>query len=483
MSRLQALAALGIALNLVLLPGSAAGQADRGSGAFVGIWEGTLDAGAAKLRLVLHVTLGDDGVLHGTMDSPDQGATGIPASSVSAEGETLAFVIATLGARYQGTLSADGGSLDGTFSQSGASFPLALTKVAAPSEPDRPQHPRPPFPYGVVEVEVANPEAGVTLSGTLTLPPGDGPFPAAVLVSGSGPQDRDESLMGHKPFLVLADHLTRQGIAVLRYDDRGVGSSTGTFATATSQDFASDALAAVAFLQARDDMGAVGIVGHSEGGLVGPLAASRSDAVDFVVMLAGPGLPGEEIVQLQSDLIARADGAPEALVAANLETQRRLFALVRAEPDPDAAAPKLRAILEESVAALPAEVREAMAEETTATAFEAQVRQVNSPWFRNFLVYDPRPTLEQVRVPVLALNGELDLQVPAEANLREVSAALARGGNPDVTVRALPGLNHLLQKAETGSPTEYARISETMNPAALEAVSAWILERFAPSPR
>jgi pimeloyl-ACP methyl ester carboxylesterase len=280
--------------------------------------------------------------------------------------------------------------------------------------------------------------------------------------------------MGHKPFLVLADHLTRNGIAVLRYDDRGVAGSTGDFAAATSEDFADDALAAVDFLKARPDIGAVGIVGHSEGGLVGPMASARSSAVDFVVMLAGPGLDGEEIILLQSDLIARAGGIPAETVAANLEIQRRLFAVVKAEADPTRAVPALRAVLAEVAATLPQGTMEP-------SAIDAQIRQVNSPWFRFFLTYDPLPALTRVTVPVLALNGSLDLQVPAEANLRAVAGALAEGGNPDATTLELPGLNHLFQTAGTGAPTEYATLSETMSPTALEAVASWILKRF-PTP-
>ncbi|MGD8320887.1 MAG: alpha/beta fold hydrolase [Gemmatimonadota bacterium] len=448
---------------------------------FVGAWEGTLEVGQARLRLVFHVARNPADSLTGTLDSPDQGAFGIPASSVVSEGDRLRFAVDRLGASYLGTLSADGTTMDGVFTQVGQEFPLVLTRAAegaAGAAPGRPQNPEPPYPYRSEEVRVANPQAGDTLAGTLTLPDGEGPFPAAVLVSGSGPQDRDETLLGHKPFLVLSDHLTRQGIAVLRYDDRGVGKSTGTFSSATSEDFTSDALAAVAFLKGRDDIGPVGIIGHSEGGLVGPMAAVRSSDVAYVVMLAGPGLPGRDIIQLQSELIARADGTPEEYRKLNTETQSRLFDIVTSEPDPEVAAPELRAALEESIASLPADVREEMGPAATPQGVEAQVRQVNSPWFRFFLTYDPRPTLEKVRVPVLALNGEKDLQVPPEQNIPEIAAALKRGGNPDATTTVLPGLNHLFQKAGSGSPAEYATIEETMDPAALQAVSDWILERF-----
>ncbi|HSW28529.1 MAG TPA: alpha/beta hydrolase [Longimicrobiales bacterium] len=458
MIRPSLLAALTLAAVLAPLRPLGA-QATPAPQAFQGVWTGVLEAGAAKLRLVFHVAVGAGGVLSGTMDSPDQGAAGIPATSVTAQGSTLSFAVANLGMTYEGTLSADGTRLEGTFTQGPARLPLALSRGEAPPPPERPQHPKPPFPYREEEVRITNAAPGVVLAGTLTLPQGAGPFPGVVLVTGSGPQDRDESLMGHKPFLVLADHLTRKGIAVLRYDDRGVGKSTGSFSTATSEDFAGDALAAVAFLGARPEVGPVGIAGHSEGGLIGPLAAVRSDDVAFVVMLAGPGLPGEQILYLQGNLIARAGGASEAQAAAVGEMQHAL---------------------QETVATLPAETRREMEDELTPAAVEAQVRQVNSPWFRFFLTYDPRPTLEKVRVPVLALNGSLDLQVPAEANLREVGEALRRGGNGDVTTRLLPGLNHLFQTARTGGPSEYATITETMSPTALEAVSSWILERFAP---
>jgi pimeloyl-ACP methyl ester carboxylesterase len=451
-----------------------------GAEAFVGTWEGVLDTGTARLRLVLHVSRADDGVMSGTLDSPDQGANGIPASEVSAADGELRFAVANLGATYTARLSTDGASMSGTFMQGGAQLPLDLNRQsgdpgAAATPPNRPQNPTPPLPYDTEEVTVQS-APGVTLAGTLTLPRGAGPFPAAVLVSGSGPQDRDETVFGHKPFLVLSDHLTRAGIAVLRYDDRGIGASTGNFAAATSEDFATDALAAVAFLKARGDIGAVGVVGHSEGGLVGPMAAARSDDVDYVVMLAGPGMTGEEIVLLQGELIARAQGAPEDAIRANAEAQKRLFGVVRTEPDTAAAAVKLRAALEETITALPEAQR---AQAGSPEAIEAQVRQVNSPWFRFFLTYDPRPALERVHVPILALNGGNDLQVPAEADLREVEAAFARGRNPDATARLLPGLNHLFQKSSTGSPGEYATIEETMDPTALDAVSGWILERFA----
>jgi pimeloyl-ACP methyl ester carboxylesterase len=444
--------------------------------AIVGTWEGTLEA--AGLRLVFHVETAEGGELTGTMDSPDQGATGIPASSVTFADGALTFEVQNLGMTYEGTLSEDGTTLEGTFTQGAARLPLTLARETEASAPERPQNPEPPFPYDTEEVRFDGSEPGVGLAGTLTLPRGEGPFPAAVLVTGSGPQDRDESLLGHRPFLVLSDHLTRAGIAVLRYDERGVGESSGDFTTATSVEFASDALQAVHYLRSRPDIGPVGIVGHSEGGLVGPMAAVRDEAVAYVVMMAGPGLTGAEIIDLQTELISRAQGIPEEMIQLNRKTQHKLFEVVESDPDPAIAAPKLRAILEASLEELPQDLRSQGPEAMSSEAIEAQVQQMNSPWIRHFLRYDPRPTLERVTVPVLAINGEKDLQVPAEVNLAEIAAAFERGGNPDATTLLLPGLNHLFQEADTGAPTEYARITETMNPAAMDAVSSWIVARF-----
>jgi hypothetical protein len=283
-----------------------------------------------------------------------------------------------------------------------------------------------------------------------------------VLVTGSGPQNRDEELMGHKPFLVLADYLTRRGIAVLRYDDRGVGRSTGRFATATTADFASDAWAAWQTLSARPDINAkrIGLLGHSEGGLIAPMLAAAHPEIAFVVMLAGPGVTGEQIMLKQAEAIGKASGAPEAAVAANTDLQKQVFAILREETSMDRIA--------ERIGAIPTGSKEASA---------ALVKQSVSPWMRYFALYDPAPALAKVRCPVLAITGELDLQVLPAQNLPAIRAALKQGGNTDHTVLELPGLNHLLQPAKTGLPAEYAQIETTMAPAALDMITAWIQKR------
>jgi pimeloyl-ACP methyl ester carboxylesterase len=458
---------------------SAQAQSDEG---VVGTWRGILAAGPQRLEMVFNVTRDADGALTGTMDVPAQGLTGFALTTVTYADGTVTMTFAVPGGgHYQGELNESGDGISGTFTQAGQGFPMELGRsTEGPPTLVRPQEPKPPYPYVVESVTFASTAAGVELAGTLTLPEGEGPFPAAILVSGSGPQDRDEALMGHKPFHVLADHLTRNGIAVLRYDDRGVAESSGDFATATTSDFATDALAAIAHLRKdpRVTSDAIGIVGHSEGGVVGPLAASRSDAVGYVVMLAGTGVPGLDVLVEQGRLIGSASGTAPAITELNARVQTRLAAIVEEEPDSDAAAIRMRAAMREEIGRLDPQLREAAGEALGDQAIDQSVAQMNSPWFRYFLVYDPRPALEQTTVPVLALFGEKDLQVPPAQSAGEVEAALVRGGNEDVTIHILPGLNHLFQEAESGSPTEYQQIEQTFSPAALEIVSRWITEHF-----
>lgn len=472
------MAGAALLVGLVAPAGAAAQERD-----VTGTWVGTLDVGAARLRIEFEIARDSGGDHTARMASPDQGARDIPVARVITEGDSLRLEVPSVGGVYAGRITESGDTIEGVWTQGAAAWPLRLARGAAEA-PRRPQEPQPPFPYEVTEVRVPNDSApGVTLAGTLTRPSGPGPFAAVVLVSGSGPQDRDESLLGHKPFLVLADHLTRQGIAVLRYDDRGVAESTGDFNTATSEDFASDALAIVRYLRGvpEIDPERIGIIGHSEGGLIAPMAANRSTSVSFIVLLAGPGLTGEEILILQQELILRANGAtPEALASARA-TQARLFEVLREERDVEKARARIEALILESLDSMTSEERRqagidaAGGEEVVA---RAQAAQVTTPWFRFFLFHDPAPVLRDVDVPVLALFGERDLQVPAEQNAAAVRAALDAGGNRARTIEILPGLNHLFQEAETGSPNEYQQIEQTFSETALNRISAWILERF-----
>jgi hypothetical protein len=370
----------------------------------------------------------------------------------------------------------ENGAIAGDFTQGGQTFPFTRGREAV-AEVKRPQEPKLPLPYRTEEVTFPN--GDITLAGTLTMPESGGPFAAVVLVTGSGPEDRDEAVFSHRPFLVLSDHLTRAGIAVLRYDDRGFGKSTGNFATATTEDFAKDALAAVRYLNGREEIAGdrVGILGHSEGGLIAPLAATQSKDVAFVVMLAGPGVPGSEILPAQTGRILLASGASKEKADQQVAIMKRIVKLVETETDSLKLHDGAMALAHEQVALMSDEERKELGDDPDAM-LERQIKTLAGPWFRFFLSYDPRPTLAKVKVPVLALNGSLDTQVLPEQNLPEIEKALAKGGNKDFVVRELPGLNHLFQKATTGAPDEYFGIEETMNPAALDAVSEWIGTRF-----
>ncbi len=460
MARLISRRSLVIATMASLIAGSLPAQV-------VGDWAGTLNAGGVELALVLHITEADSG-LAATMDSPDQGAFGISASSVTVTGDSVTIQFAGIGGAFTGQLSGDNG-LDGTWTQAGQNFLLKLVRFEGEQvQTRRPQEPTEPFPYLAEDVVFPNASADIELAGTLTLPSGPGPYPAAVLISGSGPQNRDEEIFRHRPFLVLADYLTRQGIAVLRYDDRGFGESGGSFATATSADFATDTEAAVRYLQSREEIDGsrIGLIGHSEGGTIAPLVASRSDAVAFVVLIAGPGIRADSVLLLQAEAINRASGATEAQIATNRELQKLLFAA---------------ATTDATEAELDVELRRIVAPEFTGGALEGQLAFVSSPWMRWFLAYDPGPVLRQLKIPTLAVTGSHDLQVIAGPNLSAIEAALEAAGNPDFSVVELKGLNHMLQTSETGLVSEYGRIEETIAPQALETIGNWIVHRFVAS--
>jgi pimeloyl-ACP methyl ester carboxylesterase len=440
-----------------------------------GSWLGRLQTpgDGPVLRVVFNIRGGDDGALTGTLDSPDQGARDIPLGEISGSGSSVVIDVPAVMGSYQGTIEADRSSIKGTWTQGGMDMPLTLEPADEESlrMPERPQDPKPPYPYREENVTFDNIDAGVKLAGTLTLPEGAGPFPSAILITGSGPQNRDEELMGHKPFLVLADHLTRQGIVVLRYDDRGVGESTGEFATATSVDFAADASAAVDYLKTRleVDVERIGLVGHSEGALIAPIVAIERDDVGFLVLMAGPGVTGAEIILEQSALIARAAGADEDVISQQQAAQKSWMEIAMSDLPQDEAQDKLRQNLRDRFA----EMNEGGFSEEM---IEVQVSQTSSPWMRYFLSYDPRPKLEKVTCPTLAINGEKDLQVPPYQNLPEIEKALKAGGNSNFRIVELEGLNHLFQRAETGAPLEYAQIEMTFAPEALRVISDWILE-------
>lgn len=462
----------GLALALATLASNPAANAAAGER-----WAGTIAIpGQGELEFTVELTEDPgSGGLAGTIDIPAQGARGLALAGVSRTGDTLAFEIPQVGAKFALVVAEDGRTAAGHLAQSGLTLECRARRLDADepgaAPPERPQAPRPPFPYSQWEVRYRNPDDGTRLGGTLTVPPGEGPFPAAVLITGSGPQDRDESLFGHAPFAVIADHLTRAGIAVLRSDDRGVGASQGNVAMATAADFAGDVRGAVAFLRGLEtiDSGAIGLVGHSEGGIVAPMVAAGDRRLAFIVLLAGPGVPGRAVLAEQLAAISRTAGASEEQVEGMVALQQDLLRQVLEGAPPDRLREAIAELIRAQAPGAPAEATRPMV--------EAQLAQLQTPWFRSFLALDPKDALTRVRCPVLALGGGLDTQVIPAQNLPEIRAALAR--NPDVTVKELPGLNHLFQHAETGAPAEYARIQETFAPEVLSLLTDWIRQRTA----
>jgi len=464
-----------LGILLISLVGISAAWAQDAGARLAGSWAGTLKTPNQELRLVFKITAGADGTLAGTMDSLDQGATDIPVPKVTLEGNTLKMLMPMLRAQFTGTLNEKGDTITGQFSQSGVNMPLVLVRIAAAP---RPQEPKPPFPYQVEPVVYQNPRAGLRLAGTLTYPNGKGPFPAVVLIAGSGPSDRDESLFGHKPFWVLADYLTRRGIAVLRYDKRGVGASTGNAANMTMEDYADDALAGVEYLKKRMDVADpahIGLIGHSEGGVVAPMVANRTPDVSFVVLLAGDGVVGEQLLLLQGAAIVKAMGGDDAAVAEQRAAQQAIFTIVKDNKDDQTARQKVHQYFMDRINALPEAQRQQMGDPEP--YIQGQIAFAVSPWMRHMLTYDPAPALRKLHVPVLALNGSKDMQVTPAENLAAITAALKESGTKDFTVLELPDLNHLFQTAETGSPQEYGQIEETFSPDALKIIGDWVVEK------
>jgi len=452
--------------------GAGAGKPANAIASAEGVWQGALEGNGMRLRLQLHVSHDDAKQLVAALDSPDQGVGGMPAVKVSQKESAFHFEIPVVNGVYDGTLSAAKTAITGKWLQNSVEQKLDFHRSDQLLELLRPQNPVKPYPYREEEKTFPNEKARIVLAGTLTIPPGPGPFPAAILISGSGPHDRDELIAGHHPFLVLADHLTRKGIAVLRFDKRGIGQSTGNYAAATSEDLASDAEAAIAYLKTRKEIDPkkIGLIGHSEGGIIAPLVATRSKDVAWIVLLAGPGLKGEDTLLLQSEALLKMYGASDGEIQRTLGFDKQSYALVRQESDPAKLETKLKNLVETN----------SMSVSAPTAALQTQIQMLVSPWFRYFLDYDPVPALQNTMCPVLALNGEKDLQVPSKENLAKIQKALQDGGNKDFQTAELPGLNHLFQHCATGLPTEYGSIEETIAPEALNAISDWVLKHTAP---
>ncbi len=458
----------------------------QSEGWVVGIWQGTLNAGGQELQIVYHLSADDDGALTGSMDVPAQGAHGLALRDIGVDGTkvSLSFDVPG-GGRFEGSRSEKGEEIDGTFSQGPSSFPLTLRRAeSTPAPPKRPQEPQAPLPYDSEDVTFAHEAADIKLAGTVTTPRGSGPFPGVVLLSGGGPHDRDGLMAGHKTLLVLADHLTRHGLAVLRFDDRGTASSEGDFASATSEDLAGDALAAIDFLgkRASVDGSRTGFIAHSQGGVAAILAAGQpepgdeSDRPAFLVLLASPVLSAIDSLESRARQAAGAGAATPAAVQGRLQVKMVRAAL--AADDPEIAVTRMREAAKAVVDSLP-EALEARADEIVPDSLiDRIIQQLSLPAMRSNLRIDPRAILETVTIPTLALFGSKDETVSLDPHGPAIVAALDQAGNADATLQTLAGLNHLFQEAEVGGMQHSPTIEQTFAPKALDTISSWITTRF-----
>jgi hypothetical protein len=430
-----------------------------------GKWNGILKVQGIQLKLVFNINKTATGY-SSTMDSPDQGANGIPVTNTSFNNAILIFEVLSAGIKYEGTLNNDG-AINGTFKQSGQSFPLILTKETVEKEKViRPQEPVGSYSYYSEEVKFENTNDKIELAGTLTLPEKNGKFPAVILITGSGPQNRDEELLGHKPFLVLADFLTKNGIAVLRFDDRGTAESTGDFNTATTFDFVNDVEYAIEYLLKRKEINKdkIGLIGHSEGGIIAPIIASDNKNIDFIVLMAGSTLRGDQLLLLQKYKIETQMGVNKQIVAGNQQIFAGAYEIILNEKIENEVLPDTLSnyFISKYGNALPENQKKAV------------INQLTSPWMINFIRLDPAIYLEKISCPVLAINGSKDIQVPSTENFEIIEKIMNESSKTNFTIKELENLNHLFQECETGAISEYATIEQTISPIALNEILDWI---------
>lgn len=444
---------------------------------YTGTWQGVLKVGV-DLKIVFHITSEED-KLTATADSPDQATYGLKCDSVFIKGDSLTINMNALRASFTGKLS-DDTTMKGFFTQV-MKVPLTLTKTekTIPAVNNRPQTPVPPFPYRSEDVTYYNKDRSIQFGATLTLPEGKGPFPAIVLISGSGPHNRDAEMMGHKPFAVLADHFTKQGIAVLRADERGVGKSTGEFATATSADFANDISAGVDYLLTRPEINKkkIGLAGHSEGGIVAPMVAVARKDISFLILLAGPGIKNIDLMTEQNIAFLESSGISKAAATAYGELYKNILTHVIESADSAAAVTAARNSITRWIEKTPESITKELDLHTAqkqAEVVKKLLQTIYTPWFRFFIAYDPAPTLEKIKCPVLALNGSKDIQVLPASNLNGIREALKKAGNKKAEIREIPQLNHLFQTCNTCTIQEYNLLTETFSPAAWQLISEWL---------
>ncbi len=434
---------------------------------FAGQWHGVLKVQGTQLRVVFNVTASDT-VYSATMDSPDQGVNGIPVTKTTLDNAIVKFEITNAQIEYNGELKDH--EIIGTFKQGGLEFPMNLSRSAIEKEIQRrPQEPKEPFPYHSENIVFKNEADNITLAGTFTYPKEGSNFPAVILISGSGAQDRNSEIMNHKPFLVISDYLTKNGIAVLRVDDRGIGESKGNHNETGLDGFVSDTKSAVNYLKSRNEVDGlkIGLIGHSLGGLIAPIVASESTDVSFMVLLAAPGIRGDKLMLLQKEMIERKMGISEAELALSQKNMKGAYDIIL----------NSNGYKEELQTNLKNYFTKVFGVLLPESEIDALSQQLTIPWLTDFIKFDPNTSLSKTKCAVLALNGTNDFQIPAQVNLSAIEKILKENGNNDIETFQLEGLNHLFQESETGLPNEYATIEETFSPKVLKIMSDWILSR------
>lgn len=458
---------------LAFIAVAAAAQDNTG---FIGTWSGTLNLGV-ELRIVFHIKETAAGGLLSSADSPDQSAYGLKCDTTIVSGGQLSIEMRALRASFSGKLLNDS-TIEGKFKQTNE-VPLLLTKGEKLAKRNRPQTPQPPFPYKSENVEYDNGNKSMHYGATITIPPGKAPFPAIVLISGSGPQNRDEEIIGHKPFAVIADAFAKKGIMVLRVDDRGTGKTSGKFQGATTADFADDVEASLNYLLSRPeaDKSKIGLVGHSEGGMIAPMVAAKRKEVSFIILLAGPGTKTIDLMSEQNVAILLSQKTSKVAADAYGSLYKQIATAIVHSSDSVAATIAAKQVLNNWVTTTDIEIIRQLGfstEKQQQDYVRSMVESLSEKWFKYFLSFDPAVYLQRLHCKVLALNGDKDVQVVSSSNLPAIQAALKKSKSKSYETKELPGLNHLFQHCTKCTLQEYGELEETFAPEALKIMTDWI---------
>jgi pimeloyl-ACP methyl ester carboxylesterase len=447
-------------------------------------WAGILNAGGQKIELRLHLMQNADKTYTSNWDVPAQKAIGITSSKTTFENGVLNIEVKMIGASYVGTMNVAGDKIEGTWGQSGMNFPLNMEPIkegAAVAVIIKPQTPKPPFTYTSEDFVYHSANTNLDYGATITFPNDNKKHSLVILITGSGKQDRDETIFDHKPFAVIADYLTKKGFAVLRVDDRGAGKSTGDFSKSTSADFALDVEEHIRYAKslAMVDTNKIGLLGHSEGGLIAPMVAARNKSVAFIVLLAGPGIQIVDLMAIQNELVLKSVGVSQDAISAYIPLYKKLMKTIIVTDKKEDALLKAKEIVKDWYTS----TDKVLVKKTTNINNEAEAEKFansmaatfSTNWWKYFGAFDPQSSIQKVKCPVLAINGSADIQVPSDASIHGIEAALKKGGNKQFTTKQFIGLNHLFQKCTKCTVAEYGELETTIEPEVLTTIGDWLV--------